>query len=276
MSDAQKKKKKPVLLSETCPLEDASILGWSYYTWVSPFLWRAYRLAKGTDTDKKQVDIDDVYQNPACMNPSRLADNFEAYYAEGGLKKVMKKVLTVPIIKCVLVHAGSASLLVVIPILTSKLLKSIKDHTATLTEIIQLSVAFFLALVLKSVLENANLFMVFSAANQFQLGMIAAIQRKALRLSAASRQKFSAGVGVNIIGVDPLRMFNFIGNIPYMIICPYHILLAVVVLSLYVGWSVLAGVACIVAFFPVQALIVKFSARFRKVQVPYWSHTNLL
>jgi hypothetical protein len=42
-------------------------------------------------------------------------------------------------------------------------------------------------------------------------------------------------------------------------------MLAFIVLSMYVGWSVLAGVLAIILFFPFQYLIVKFTSRYRKV-----------
>ncbi len=267
MPPACDQKRSRPCLGDTCPLEKVSLFGWLYYTWVTPFLWRAYKLAKESET----IDASQVYQNPSDMKPELLADNFEQYYRDGGLKHALWSVMTWPVIKATLVQGTGMSLLIFIPIFTAQIIDLFKSGQASLSNywLWCLTGAVSLLLLIKSVLENANVFIIFKGANQFQLGMIGAIQRKALKLSAASRQKFAGGVGINIIGVDPLRMFNMIGHIPYILVCPYHCTAAFVALSFSVGWSVFAGVASILMFFPFQFLIVKFTARYRKARYPY-------
>lgn len=251
-------------LGERCTLEEVSWLGYCYYTWVAPFFYKAYELKKGRD--KKEIDGTYVFQSPSDMKPEQLADAFVAAFTAGGLRGALLTVMHGSVLKATLAQAVSSSLLVIIPLLTDRLLRSIKSQNWNMQWILGLAAAMVIALLLKSVLENLNIFLTFLGANRFQLGLIGAIQRKALRLSAASRQKFGGGVGVNIIGVDPLRMFNVLGYLPFVIVCPLHVMLAFVVLSVYVGWSVLAGVLAIILFFPFQYLIVKFTSRYRKVQ----------
>lgn len=248
-------------LGQRCTLEEVSWLGYCYYTWVAPFFYKAYDLKK----DKKEIDGSHVFRSPSDMQPEELADAFVAAFSAGGLRGALVTVMRGSVMWATLAQAVSSSLLVVIPLLTDRLLRSIKSQDWNMQWILCLAAAMVLALLLKSVLENLNIFLTFLGANRFQLGLIGAIQRKALRLSAASRQKFGGGVGVNIVGVDPLRMFNVLGYLPFVIVCPLHVMLAFAVLSVYVGWSVLAGVLAIVLFFPLQYLIVKFTSRYRKV-----------
>jgi len=255
----------PSGLADRCPMEEVTIFGKFYYTWVSPFLWRAVELSRAG----YQIDEREVYQSPPGHEPGQLADDFERAYEKGGFHLALIEIMRWPIIMATFVQAASASLLVLLPLIIGELLKVVKagwhgDWLGTG----KLFAITALCLLLKSILENANIFITFKGANKFQLGMIATIQRKALRLSAASRQKFGGGVGINLIGVDPLRIFNALGILPYVLVCPFHIGLACAVLSCYVGWSVLAGLACIVAFLPFQYVIVKYSSRFRKVKAP--------
>lgn len=272
LKGGHQRRKEPEM-GEMCPLENAGLLSYCYFSWVSPFLWKAHKISstskKAGDKDVKAIDGSSVFANPRDLNPEVLAGEFDLSYAKGGMWAAITDVMRPYTIKATIFQAVASTTTVFIPLVIMQLLKLVEHDSGNLRMVLVYTGLIAASLAFNSVLANMNVFVTFLGANKFQLGLIGAIQRKALRLSAASRQKFGGGVGVNIIGVDPLRMFSVLGYVPYLIGCPYHLILAFSVVSVYVGWSVIAGILAIAMFFPMQYAIVKFTSRFRKVHARF-------
>jgi ABC-type bacteriocin/lantibiotic exporter with double-glycine peptidase domain len=90
------------------------------------------------------------------------------------------------------------------------------------------------------------------------------IYRKALRLSNASRQRYTTGEVVNMMSVDAQRFQDVCTFINLLWSCPLQISLALYNLYMTLGWSVFAGVGVMVLSIPLNAWI---ASRLRRLQV---------
>ncbi|XP_061492311.1 ATP-binding cassette sub-family C member 2 isoform X2 [Rhineura floridana] len=96
----------------------------------------------------------------------------------------------------------------------------------------------------------------------FELGMLvrtalmAAIYKKALTISNATRKESTVGEMVNLMSVDAQRFMDFTNFVHLLWSAPLQIVLSVVFLWLELGPSVLAGIGVMILLIPVNAVLV--------------------
>ncbi|XP_064001683.1 ATP-binding cassette sub-family C member 2 [Pogoniulus pusillus] len=104
----------------------------------------------------------------------------------------------------------------------------------------------------------------------FQLGinvrasLIAAIYKKALTLSSATRKESTVGETVNLMSADAQRFMDMANFVHYLWSAPLQIVVSIFFLWQELGPSVLAGIAVMVLLIPINAFLV---AKSRNIQV---------
>jgi ABC-type multidrug transport system fused ATPase/permease subunit len=259
-------------LVEECPLEECSLLNRITYIWVSKFLWLTYRKKRSLPEGEDNVEVADadVFRAPGQQRAGsvtkRFTELFEAYRGPGRWRRSGYEFLKGFFAVSCSLEVFSVTLLTFVPLLAGYFINLLPClDRLPWWYAYAIGVGFFGILVLRSLASNAHIQRTYEGVTAYELGLIGAIQAKSLRLSAGSRQKFGGGVGINLIGVDPLRIFTMAGLIPYVIAGPYQFVLTVVMLALSVGWSVVAGILILFLCFPIQFLMAKYISRFRKV-----------
>ncbi|KAI9331615.1 P-loop containing nucleoside triphosphate hydrolase protein [Obelidium mucronatum] len=108
----------------------------------------------------------------------------------------------------------------------------------------------------------------FSRANAYGMSargtLTAAIYRKSLRLSGASRQKFNPGHITNIISTDLIRMDLFIMMFHFQWTCVVQLIVVISLLIHVIGLPALGGLALLVALVPFQVWVIKLLVNLRK------------
>lgn len=87
--------------------------------------------------------------------------------------------------------------------------------------------------------------------------------RKALRLSRASVGETHVGQLINLMSNDVARIDEFSVNSIFLFIAPLQSVLIIAIVWQYLGVACLAGVACLVLYIPVQAVMGRCFARVR-------------
>ena len=106
---------------------------------------------------------------------------------------------------------------------------------------------------------HAYFFRSFRAGQQMRSAVIASVYEKALRLSLTARQGQSVGTITNLMSTDAKRLQDLSSYLLTIISGPYQIALAVVLLYQQIGVSVMGGVAVILLFIPLNAVIARWS-----------------
>nr|VZI16707.1 unnamed protein product [Spirometra erinaceieuropaei] len=125
-----------------------------------------------------------------------------------------------------------------------------------------LASGFFAATFITSFLFNQGFYMVFTAALAAKSALMAAIYRKTLKLSAESRGDYTAGQIVNFLTVDVDRLFEVLTYIHIAWTALIQFTIAVGMLWAQLGVSMLAGLAVMVLFFPLNGIVMWLSQKF--------------
>uniref|UniRef100_A0AC35TYJ0 Multidrug resistance-associated protein lethal(2)03659 n=1 Tax=Rhabditophanes sp. KR3021 TaxID=114890 RepID=A0AC35TYJ0_9BILA len=141
------------------------------------------------------------------------------------------------------------------PQLLSKLIYFIEDKNQPLWIGVVIAFCMFLVALLQSMIINQYF------RNMFQLGMnirsvlISTVYRKALFLSSMARRNRSVGEIVTIMSVDIQRIQDITTFIMLFWSSPLQIALSIFFLGRLLGWSILGGLAILVALIPFNLII---------------------
>uniref|UniRef100_A0A7E4UZL6 ABC transporter domain-containing protein n=1 Tax=Panagrellus redivivus TaxID=6233 RepID=A0A7E4UZL6_PANRE len=95
------------------------------------------------------------------------------------------------------------------------------------------------------------------------------VYRKMLILSSAAKVKYSAGAVVNLLTTDVDRVKSFWYWIPDYFYAPTMVILCTLALFATLGHNFLYGFAIILAFIPVNALLVRYASKFEERQMTF-------
>jgi ABC-type multidrug transport system fused ATPase/permease subunit len=130
-----------------------------------------------------------------------------------------------------------------------------------------MTLSIWLILITRSLCQNYGITLSAIAACRFSFGLTGAVHQKMTLLSNASKQKFGGGSVANLMAMDPLR-FNIVMTVmPHLIIAPFQIFGSIGLLSYYVGWTALAGLAVILLYLPFQFNVSKRLDGIREVNL---------
>ncbi|XP_018359854.1 PREDICTED: multidrug resistance-associated protein 1 isoform X3 [Trachymyrmex cornetzi] len=117
------------------------------------------------------------------------------------------------------------------------------------------SVLLLLTAMLQTLVLSQYFHRMFLVGLRIRTALIAAIYRKALRMSNAARKESTLGEIVNLMSVDAQRFMDLTAYINMIWSAPLQIVLALYFLWNILGPAVLAGLAVMIILIPVNALI---------------------
>ncbi|XP_046612728.1 multidrug resistance-associated protein 1 isoform X10 [Neodiprion virginianus] len=117
------------------------------------------------------------------------------------------------------------------------------------------AVLLFLTATVQTLVLSQYFNRMFLVGLRIRTALIAAIYRKALRMSNAARKESTVGEIVNLMSVDAQRFMDLTAYINMIWSAPLQIMLALYFLWDTLGASVLAGLAVMIILIPVNALI---------------------
>ncbi|XP_019701146.1 multidrug resistance-associated protein 1 isoform X1 [Harpegnathos saltator] len=117
------------------------------------------------------------------------------------------------------------------------------------------AVLLFLTATLQTLVLSQYFHRMFLVGLRIRTALIAAIYRKALRMSNAARKESTLGEIVNLMSVDAQRFMDLTAYINMIWSAPLQIVLALYFLWEILGPAVLAGLAVMIILIPVNALI---------------------
>ncbi|XP_061183962.1 multidrug resistance-associated protein 1-like isoform X1 [Saccostrea echinata] len=126
------------------------------------------------------------------------------------------------------------------------------------------AVGFFVIALLQSTFFHQNFFIGMTLGMRIRSALIAAIYKKSLTMNNEGRKSSTVGEIVNLMSVDCQRMQDLSGYLWMIWSAPVQITLAMYLLWMQLGPSVLAGLGLMLLLIPVNAVI---SMKQRKLQI---------
>ena len=126
------------------------------------------------------------------------------------------------------------------------------------------AILLFLTAVIQTLILSQYFHRMFVVGLRMRTALIAAIYRKALRMSNSARKESTVGEIVNLMSVDAQRFMDVTAYINMIWSAPLQIVLSLYFLWKYLGPSVLAGLAVMIILIPVNALL---AGKVRNLQI---------
>lgn len=236
------------------PYESASFLSKLVYAWVNPLL----------DLTRRRVLCQgDLGRVPPSYRCDPLATRFLSLWQKynGGWLPVLmgfnRRRLTVSFLLIALADFVSWG----VQLLMRRLIEYLE--TRPLWEVpgqvpwilYQLAALFLVLTVGRAVLENAGHAVLTGLTTKLKAAIMGALYIKAQRFSHGSREKYSGGSALNIVSVDPNRIYNFVSMINRAWLVPFRLVMTIIIGSISLGWAVAPGIALVLLIIPILLLI---------------------
>uniref|UniRef100_A0A8B9SE88 Canalicular multispecific organic anion transporter 1 n=1 Tax=Apteryx owenii TaxID=8824 RepID=A0A8B9SE88_APTOW len=114
----------------------------------------------------------------------------------------------------------------------------------------------FLAALVQSLCLQQHFHLCFQLGISVRASLTAAIYKKALTVSSATRKESTVGETVNLMSADAQRFMDMANFIHQLWSCPLQIVLSIVFLWMELGPSVLAGIGVMVLLIPINGFLV--------------------
>uniref|UniRef100_A0A663MAA8 ATP binding cassette subfamily C member 2 n=1 Tax=Athene cunicularia TaxID=194338 RepID=A0A663MAA8_ATHCN len=160
-----------------------------------------------------------------------------------------------------LVHDG---LVFVSPQLLKLLIAFVSDEESFAWQGYLYTILLFLTALIQSLCLQQYFSLCFQLGIKVRASLIAAIYKKALTMSSATRKESTVGETVNLMSADAQRFMDMANFIHQLWSSPLQIILSIVFLWGELGPSVLAGIAVMVLLIPINAFLV---AKSKTIQV---------
>ncbi|GAB1859186.1 Multidrug resistance-associated protein 1 isoform X7 [Camponotus japonicus] len=260
-----------------CPEQSSSFPSRILFAWFDPLAWKGFRKPLETsdlwsmnpeDMATEIVPKFDKYWNKSLIKRDEV-ENAKASYRKasgqvnfnGSQKKKIASILP-PICKAFgATFMFGAFLKMVQDIMTFispqilKLLIAFIEGEEELWKGYFYSVLLLLTAMLQTLILSQYFHRMFLVGLRIRTALIAAIYRKALRMSNASRKESTLGEIVNLMSVDAQRFMDLTAYINMIWSAPLQIALALYFLWEILGPAVLAGLAVMIVLIPINGLI---------------------
>uniref|UniRef100_A0A8C0F710 Canalicular multispecific organic anion transporter 1 n=1 Tax=Bubo bubo TaxID=30461 RepID=A0A8C0F710_BUBBB len=160
-----------------------------------------------------------------------------------------------------LVHDG---LVFVSPQLLKLLIAFVSDEESFAWQGYLYAILLFLTALIQSLCLQQYFSLCFQLGIKVRASLIAAIYKKALTMSSATRKESTVGETVNLMSADAQRFMDMANFIHQLWSSPLQIILSIVFLWGELGPSVLAGIAVMVLLIPINGFLV---AKAKTIQV---------
>ncbi|XP_027527984.1 canalicular multispecific organic anion transporter 1 [Neopelma chrysocephalum] len=185
-------------------------------------------------------------------------------YAKGWLMKTLGKTFRQNLMLAVAFKVVHDALVFVSPQLLKLLIAFVSDEEAFAWQGYLYAILLFLTAVVQSLCLQQHFSLCFQLGINVRASLIAAIYKKSLTMSSATRKESTVGETVNLMSADAQRFMDVANFIHQLWSCPLQIILSIVFLWGELGASVLAGLAVMVLLIPINALLV---AKAKTIQV---------
>ncbi|XP_052533779.1 ATP-binding cassette sub-family C member 2 isoform X2 [Tympanuchus pallidicinctus] len=180
-------------------------------------------------------------------------------YPKKWLIKVLFKTFLQNLMMSVAFKLVHDMLVFVSPQLLKLLIAFVSDAEAFAWEGYLYSVLLFLTAILQSLCLQQYFNLCFQLGTNVRASLIAAIYKKALTMSSATRKESTVGETVNLMSADAQRFMDMANFVHQLWSSPLQIILSIVFLWGELGPSVLAGLAVMVLLIPINAFLVNKS-----------------
>ncbi|XP_009463507.1 PREDICTED: canalicular multispecific organic anion transporter 1 [Nipponia nippon] len=160
-----------------------------------------------------------------------------------------------------LVHDG---LVFVSPQLLKLLIAFVSDEESFAWQGYLYTVLLFLTALIQSLCLQQYFSLCFQLGINVRASLIAAIYKKALTMSSATRKESTVGETVNLMSADAQRFMDMANFVHQLWSSPLQMILSIVFLWRELGPSVLAGIAVMVLLIPINGFLV---AKAKAIQV---------
>ncbi|XP_011305034.1 multidrug resistance-associated protein 1 isoform X4 [Fopius arisanus] len=260
-----------------CPEQSASYPSRMTFAWFDALAWRGFKKPLETsdlwsmnpeDTASEIVPRFDKYWNKSvqkCDNNQSAKASFEKASGQvnfdSGRKKKMASIL-IPLCRAfgptfifgAFLKLSQDIMIFIGPQVLKLLIKFMEGSEPTWKGYFYAVLLFFTA-VIQTIVLSQYFNRMFIVGLRIRTALIAAIYRKALRMSNSARKESTVGEIVNLMSVDAQRFMELTAYINMIWSAPLQIALALYFLWGILGPSVLAGLAVMIILIPVNALI---------------------
>ncbi|KFV74610.1 Canalicular multispecific organic anion transporter 1, partial [Dryobates pubescens] len=185
-------------------------------------------------------------------------------YPRGWLMKTLGKTFWQNLLLAVAFKLVNDVLTFVSPQLLKLLIAFVSDKESFAWQGYLYAILLFLTAVMQSLSLQQYFTLCFHLGISVRASLIAAIYKKALTISSATRKEATVGETVNLMSADAQRFMDLANFIHQLWSSPLQIILSIFFLWEELGPSVLAGIAVMVLLIPINAFLVSKS---RNIQV---------
>ncbi|KAK2530524.1 Abcc2 [Columba guinea] len=185
-------------------------------------------------------------------------------YPRGWLIKTLCKTFWKNLLVSVAIKLVHDALVFVSPQLLKLLIAFVSDEESFAWQGYVYAILLFLTAVIQSLCLQQYFSLCFVLGINVRASLIAAIYKKALTMSSATRKESTVGETVNLMSADAQRFMDMANFVHQLWSSPLQIILSIFFLWGELGPSVLAGIAVMVLLIPINALLV---AKSKNVQV---------
>ncbi|XP_017659517.1 PREDICTED: canalicular multispecific organic anion transporter 1 [Lepidothrix coronata] len=185
-------------------------------------------------------------------------------YARGWLMKTLGKTFRQNLMLAVAFKVVHDALVFVSPQLLKLLIAFVSDEEAFAWQGYLYAILLFLTAVVQSICLQQHFSLCFQLGINVRASLIAAIYKKSLTMSNATRKESTVGETVNLMSADAQRFMDMANFVHQLWSSPLQIILSIVFLWAELGASVLAGLAVMVLLIPINAFLV---AKAKTIQV---------
>ncbi|XP_043526935.1 multidrug resistance-associated protein 1 isoform X6 [Frieseomelitta varia] len=291
--DAEPKYSKYPKVEKPCPEQRSSFPAKIFFTWFDSMAWKGFKTPLETtdlwsinpeDTAKEIVPTFDKYWNKSSQKNNNVQNTKASFRKSSGrvdfnneYKKKTSSVLP-PLCKAFgATFLFGAALKFVQDIITFaspqilKLLIDFIDGHESLWKGYFYAVLLLLTAVFQTLVLSQYFHRMFLVGLRIRTALIAAIYRKALRISNSARKESTVGEIVNLMSVDAQRFMDLTAYINMIWSAPLQIILALYFLWDILGPAVLAGLAVLLILIPINVLITN---RLKTLQIRQMKHKD--
>ncbi|XP_027764504.1 canalicular multispecific organic anion transporter 1 [Empidonax traillii] len=177
-------------------------------------------------------------------------------YARGWLVKSLGKTYRQNLMLAVAFKVVHDALVFVSPQLLKLLIAFVSDEDSFAWKGYLYAILLFLTAVIQSLCLQQHFTLCFQLGINVRASLIAAIYKKSLTMSGATRKESTVGETVNLMSADAQRFMDLANFIHQLWSCPLQIILSIVFLWGELGPSVLAGLAVMILLIPINGFLV--------------------
>ncbi|XP_030917416.1 canalicular multispecific organic anion transporter 1 [Geospiza fortis] len=177
-------------------------------------------------------------------------------YPRGWLMKTLGKTFQQNLLLAVAFKVVHDALVFVSPQLLKLLIAFVSDEDAFAWQGYLYAILLFLTAVIQSLCLQQHFSLCFQLGINVRASLIAAIYKKSLTMSGATRKESTVGETVNLMSADAQRFMDLANFIHQLWSSPLQIILSIVFLWGELGPSVLAGIATLLLLLPINAFLV--------------------